>query len=231
MNTGVYCIKNKINGKLYIGSTTQGFNIRKGRHIRSLNQGNHHSAILQKAWNKYGEQAFQFIILEKVMPEHCITREQWYLNWYPNEYNISKIAGSCLGVKMSDETKKKLSAIHLGMKHTIDTKIKIGLAGKGRKYSQQAKTKISIARMGVGNGMFQKFGKLNPASRPVLCYDSILKSIREFDCIKDCARHLNLKFSTLAMILRGNNSQKSLQKKGISVAYKMEGKDIAADDR
>jgi len=219
MNSGVYCIKNQVNGKLYIGSTIH-FIKRQYEHWRALKKNTHHSIYLQRAWNKYGEQSFNFIILEKVTPENCITREQWYLDWYPNEYNMSKTAGSCLGMKMSEETKIKLSLINLGKKHTKVTKIKIGLAGKGRKHSQDAKNKISIARMGQGNGMFGKYADLNPAARPVIYYNSLQNLTKEFKTIKECGIFLNMKRSALSMVLNKYISTKPLRDKGISVKFK-----------
>lgn len=63
MNSGVYNIINKINGDLYIGSSNQ-LNTRKTTHFRNLRNGKNHCKILQRAFNKYGEENFEFIILE-----------------------------------------------------------------------------------------------------------------------------------------------------------------------
>ena len=110
MNTGVYRIRNLVNGKCYIGSCShnQGFKLRWGNHRRSLRKGNHHSIILQNAWNKYGELNFVFEILETCEPIKCIEREQYYLDTLHPKYNILSIAGSPLGRKASSETIQKL---------------------------------------------------------------------------------------------------------------------------
>lgn len=55
----IYHITNKLNGKKYIGQTVN-INRRKRVHFNRLNNKNHHSPKLQMAWNKYGEDNFDF---------------------------------------------------------------------------------------------------------------------------------------------------------------------------
>lgn len=59
----LYIILNTISNKFYLGST-ENLKVRKAKHFRDLKNGKHHSVILQRAWNKYGESAFEFIIIE-----------------------------------------------------------------------------------------------------------------------------------------------------------------------
>lgn len=62
---GIYKITNLINDKCYIGQTN---NIKKRHreHFTSLRLNNHFNIHLQRAWNKYGEENFEFSILEEV---------------------------------------------------------------------------------------------------------------------------------------------------------------------
>ena len=59
---GIYQIKNLTNNKFYIGES---LNIlqRWEEHKKDLRNNKHHSFKLQKAWNEYGEKAFEFNIL------------------------------------------------------------------------------------------------------------------------------------------------------------------------
>jgi len=57
--SGIYKIINKVNGKYYIGSS----NDIKGRwseHKNDLKANRHDNDYLQKSWNKYGEENFEF---------------------------------------------------------------------------------------------------------------------------------------------------------------------------
>jgi group I intron endonuclease len=64
MNTGIYQILNKVNGKSYVGSAV---NIKKRWAVhRHTLRNNKNSPHLQKAWNKYGEESFEFNVLEYV---------------------------------------------------------------------------------------------------------------------------------------------------------------------
>ena len=53
-NCGIYCIKNNINDKLYIG---QSINLkrRKRKHFSELNTNHHVNTHLQRAYNKYAK--------------------------------------------------------------------------------------------------------------------------------------------------------------------------------
>lgn len=97
MNTiyGIYCNKSR---KFYVGSSTQ-FKQRKLSHLRSLKNNKHHSIKLQRAWNKYGEDCFNFIILEEFKDEDVILKKEqnWIdkLDSYNNGYNSRKDATPC----------------------------------------------------------------------------------------------------------------------------------------
>lgn len=112
---GIYKIENKVNGKIYIGSS---IDIKKRwiRHIWDLKKNKHHSIILQRAWNKYGEENFTFKILRKCNVDNILIIEQHYLNKYLPIYNICANAGNSLGRKDSLETKIKKRNIALELK-------------------------------------------------------------------------------------------------------------------
>ncbi len=104
---GIYQILNKVNQKKYIGSSIR-LQGRKKRHFSELNCNIHHSQALQRAYNKYGKESFDFFILEYCEAEKLLEREQYYLDNLKPDYNICKIAGNCLGKITSEETKKKI---------------------------------------------------------------------------------------------------------------------------
>lgn len=109
---GIYMIINLINGKKYIGSS---INIRQRlwEHRATLRHNKHYNNHLQRAWNKYGEENFDFSILERCPKEKRFEREQYYVDSLHPEYNI------CIEIvenppkdidsrKKHSETRKKL---------------------------------------------------------------------------------------------------------------------------
>lgn len=61
--SGIYCIRNKIDDKVYIGLSSNIY-ARWQTHKTKLNSLSHINKHLQSSWTKYGEDAFEFSILE-----------------------------------------------------------------------------------------------------------------------------------------------------------------------
>ena len=148
--TGIYEIQNTTNGKCYIGSAGTSFHTRRLGHLSELRRGCHGNEHLQHSFNKYGESAFEFALLEEVVSERglLIEREQWWLDNTTHDYNIQLIAESPLGVPMSDEAKKKLSRAITGRKLPESQKRNISKALKGIKRSDEFKEKLRQANLG-----------------------------------------------------------------------------------
>ena len=148
MKTGVYIIRNKINDKCYIGSAATSFKIRRNSHRHHLRKGTHHNSYLQNAWNKHGADAFEFAILLFCAPEACIDHEQIFIDIYQPEYNICQTAGSRLGVKHSEATKKKMCGKNNSMygKPITDAhRKKLCSAQCGRKFTIEHKNNLARA--------------------------------------------------------------------------------------
>lgn len=161
-------ILNLSNGKYYIG---QAFNFydRCFEHFRLLRLNKHGNIYLQNAYNKYGEDCFQFTIIETVEDQSQLTQiEQIWIDVSDccNQkigYNICPIAYSVRGIKLSFYTRIKMSNsakikifsdVHrfnmsksqLGKKHTIETKKKMSIAAKGKPKSEQHKINAGKAK-------------------------------------------------------------------------------------
>jgi len=169
---GIYLIWNKEEEKGYIGSSVSVCERLKS-HWKCLHQ--HKCTIkLQRAWNKYGEEAFEVIVLEVIyykkapknkkkrlkLRKKLIKKGQFWIDYYDavdDGYNIAPKAGSTLGMEFSFSAKPKISEALTGRKLSKDTKNKISIANigntngrnnKGKKCTEKTKKKMSKAHKG-----------------------------------------------------------------------------------
>jgi len=156
MNSGIYAIWNIVNGKVYIGSAIN-LQQRKRNHLTNLRGGYHKNRHLQFAFDKYTEQVFVFDVIELVSNlDNLIVREQHYLDLlkaYDRNigYNIASIAGSCLGVKHTKETKENMRIAQTGKKRSSEARKNQSIALKGRVFSDGHRRKLSERQRGELN--------------------------------------------------------------------------------
>ncbi len=134
MITGVYQIRNLINGSRYIGSAAgiAGFSHRWTCHRSELELKKHANRHLQNAWSKYGQSAFVFEVILHCDPQDCLIYEQMALDTVKPEYNICPQANNSLGFRHSEESKRKMSLAQQGRKHSVDHRAKVGKASQER---------------------------------------------------------------------------------------------------
>jgi len=148
---GIYGIRNIENGKWYIGSTYSGFgfNLRWMKHKRQLNGQYHPNEHLQRAWNKYGSDSFEFIVLEECSDSMLTVREQAWMRHYNSMNN--KYGYNLIGADrhiMSQETREKIRKANTGKKHSDETKQKMSIAQTGKKISEDHKIKLHNFHVG-----------------------------------------------------------------------------------
>lgn len=81
MKSGIYQILNTMNGKRYIGQS-RSLNNRKYEHFCQLSRNEHGNSHLQNAYNLYGEENFEWSVIEYVDSENLTEREQYWVNQY-----------------------------------------------------------------------------------------------------------------------------------------------------
>lgn len=156
----VYCHKNKINGKMYIGVTSAplfkrwkgGFGYRHGS-----------NPLFESALDEYGWDAFEHLVLEENIKGRKLAFERekhWiahYHTWVGDEecngYNMTPGGGYCcfVGCHHTEEAKKKISeAAKTSRKHhpTEEERLMISLRNKGYRHTEEARRKISAAGLG-----------------------------------------------------------------------------------
>lgn len=140
-SSGIYAIVNKINDKMYVGSSVI-LQQRKGKHLWDLRNNKHANRYLQFAFNKYKETNFEFKILEVVENiNNLVSREQYWIDFYncvvPNGYNLAPFAISQLGFKHSNQTKALISKIQIGKTASNKTKLKMSITRSGRTQTEE----------------------------------------------------------------------------------------------
>ena len=87
--SGIYCIENVINHKIYVGSSKNIYS-RLLKHFALLRHNKHENAHLQNAWNKYGENNFTWTVLDRCGEAELTKREQYCIDLFGAEYNITR---------------------------------------------------------------------------------------------------------------------------------------------
>lgn len=105
---GIYIIFNINNGKRYIGSSKDLYN-RIHEHLHNLNNNKSHNKYLQNSWNKHGEDMFIYGVLEFCDEEIRFNREQYFINCFHPEYNLTDNVIANYGSSPSTETRLKIS--------------------------------------------------------------------------------------------------------------------------
>lgn len=165
----IYKISNNKNNKVYIGQTTQKLSDRIHNYKEEVKFSNRNRPIIL-AMRKYGFKNFRFEILH----DNITTKEEL------DELEIYYI-------------KKYKSLI-------TENGYNIELGGNSvGKHSEETKKKISEAQLGEKNHMFNKTGKLNAKSKPVI----ELTTGKTYESANLAANDLGLEFSHVCSVARG----------------------------
>ena len=163
----VYCIKNTVNNKEYIGLTTRTLEKRWKQHIYESNKQDswEWNTPLGNAIKKYGKDSFQIFVLEECSSETELKQKEIQLikerKSLASEtgYNLTLGGDGRLGYKLSKETKRKIGEGNLGKIMSDDAKAKMSIAAKkrcvgkpspmdGKKHTDDALKKISESSKG-----------------------------------------------------------------------------------
>ena len=178
---GIYQLKNKVNGKIYIGQSRDIY-MRWTKHKNTAFNKNSkdYDVLLYKAIRKYGWDNFEKSIIETCSIEELDEKEKYYIEKYKSYdttnigYNLrygGQHGALCNG--LSEEARKKISQSHMGKTWTEEHK---------KRHSKL---------MSGGNA---------PKAVRVHCDG------KWYDCIKDCAEYYGVEH--YAMIAYLNKSEK-----------------------
>ncbi len=145
---GIYKITNLIDGKIYIGQTVN-YRKRKTSHFSKLKQGKHHNEHLQRAFDKYGENAFKIELLKECKIEELDELEQYYIKKFDacnckKGYNLMQ--GGQIYREFTKEAREKMSKAGKGRKFSYEHRKKISLANKGKIMPQESIMKMRATK-------------------------------------------------------------------------------------
>ena len=130
---------------------------RRNDHFNKLRKGTHGNRHLQRSWDKYGADAFVFAPIVYCAAQHLNALEDCLIANNKDGYNILPTSGmSHLGIKPSEETRRKMSEARKGRKYSKEICRKISEALRGKQRSKDHCRKISEAKKGHSQGKLSK---------------------------------------------------------------------------
>lgn len=224
----IYRITNTINQKIYIGRSVD-FQKRKNRHLSSMRRNKQDNPYLQNAFNKYGEEAFVFEIVEdNVADDKLVEREQYWLDTtksYEPEigYNINALStdgalpgklNHFYGKHHTDEAKAKTGASAqghkrwLGKHHTQETKDKMSEIHAYKVISPEVRATMGRSRPQTAN---QQEAIKKACNKQIVELYSDRTYKRTWGSIGEAAKHYGNALSTLSLALKRNTLVKNSQ--------------------
>ena len=173
--SGIFCIRNIPNGKIFIGKSI-GLREARKRCFSRLRGNKFANKALQKDFRLFNEEEFEFRVLEYCRPEELSEKKKVYIehfnalnpeygyNWMKQKHmeelgerkiGVSrsseirkKISETKTGVPRGEETIRKISETIAGTVHTEEWNNNIRLALKEKKLSEETKQKLSEVQKG-----------------------------------------------------------------------------------
>ena len=158
----IYCIVNKVNGKMYVGKMSKPVKYSKSY----MGSGK----LIKKAIEKYGKDSFiKKVLEENVAKEELSSKEMFWIkklnSKLPNGYNLTDGGEGFIGLKRSQsqiekhrkavtgkkasfETRKKMSESHKGKKKSAEHTLNVSKALTGRKLSPEHVKKVAEGNRG-----------------------------------------------------------------------------------
>jgi group I intron endonuclease len=165
----IYMIRNKINGKIYIGQTIRPIKKRLEEHQTKARCVAIHGAIEKYGWGNFEKDWYECPDEDLNFDEELLVREMETVS--PNGYNLIEGGGS--GGKRSEETKQRMRKARLGKTTSKET------------IQKQQKVKS-----GKNNPMYGNTGEKHSRSKRIYQYDLDGNFINSFGSSREAARYV-----------------------------------------
>jgi len=201
----IYCFTNKVNGKCYVGCTTE--HTKKGRFSAHW-AGTSRATAFNLAMKKYGRDSFEQSIIEDSikMKQELHDRERYWIatknTQVPNGYNITSGGEVGKQFKQTEETKRKIkensAKIWLGKHLSEETKQRIrdARAKQAPFTEEQLKKKSESLKKAYAEGR-----KIAPHSKALIRLDTM----QQFNSAVDVERLLRFSSKVINKLRRDND--------------------------
>lgn len=204
----VYQHKNKTNGKIYIGITSQTPEERWGINGSNYKSSPHFYAAIQKyGWNNFEH---NILYTDLTKDEACQKEQELisYFNSMNRDYGYNSTSGGENFI-MNEETRQKISQAMIGNKNGLghpcspEKAKKISEAQKGRAFTEEHKQKLSEAakqrHTPCSEETKKKLSQNYPHKRKVYCEE--LDTI--YDSVQECGRMLGIPATNISKLCNG----------------------------
>lgn len=162
----VYLIRNKVNGKCYVGQTTQDVNVRLRNHRNKANMSKPSRLPIHQAIKKYGWEAFDKFVLEVCDTVEALDHAEriWIAEYdclVPNGYNLESGGGKAIR-EIHPDSRQRMSEAHMGhTRHTDESRKAIGDARRGHVKSEEERRLRSELMKAKGQRPPSRAGSVN----------------------------------------------------------------------
>ena len=194
----IYKLTNLINGKVYIGQTTN-YEKRIKEHFKGV-----HNTYISNAILKYGKDNFQDALIDEAYSKVELNNKEkyWIRGYNSNEKEIGyNLTSGGAHYTLSDISKKKISEskkgniFRIGKYHSEESKKRISESKKGKKLSEDTRKKISEKTSGSGNPMYG----ISINTKSIRC----IETGETFSSMREAGIHKNIEPSNLSHCFDG----------------------------
>lgn len=156
----IYVIRCRCTSKVYVGSTVNFFS-RYNSHWNLLRAGKHHSKKLQLAWNKYGEENFEFCLVEEVATNRLRDAESTWISYYESYtlgYNSTTLTGQGTSIPLEVRERMSKGAVAAGKRKDLRQ-------GRSERAKEQHRSK-SLGQSTWSPGTLERVQAKNRRARP-----------------------------------------------------------------
>lgn len=228
---GIYKITNKVNNKIYIGSSIN-IEYRFYEHKIKLKSNSHINKHLQSTYNKYGKDNFSFEILKITSKEILRRAEQFYINKYKvldPKFGYNKaVVQANYNDKNNNQISIKKNTIYFGCYSKKGKLVKvfriikdvyIFLGKRVTRIYDSCNSNLTKSSNGyywikhdVSKSHFPLFIKIKPRKgrhRKIIQCSINDDTIKEFNSATEAAKELNISSFNITRCLRKNNLYKN----------------------